>query len=96
MQATTCIFSEHFSPVPAELLEERGYACPTPAAVAEASDIIIVMVPDTPQVEEVIFGEQGLEKGLAADKVIIDMSSISPIATKQFAEKIEQKGASVP
>lgn len=57
-------------------------------AVAEAADIIITIVPDTPQVEEVLFGEGGVAEGLSAGKLVIDMSSISPIETKEFAEKI--------
>lgn len=89
----TLYFSEHFEPAPAELLGDKGYACPNPAAVAEAADVIVIMVPDTPQVEEVLFAEQGVEKGLAKDKIVVDMSSISPIATKAFAERVEAAGA---
>ena len=89
----TLYFSEHFEPVPADLLGEKGYACPTPAAVAEAADIIITMVPDTPQVEEVLFSDIGVAKGLSADKIVVDMSSISPMATKRFAEQVEELGA---
>lgn len=89
----TLYFSEHFEAAPAELLGDKGYACPNPAAVAEAADVIVIMVPDTPQVEEVLFAEQGVEKGLAKDKIVVDMSSISPIATKAFAERVEAAGA---
>ncbi|NOI68575.1 2-hydroxy-3-oxopropionate reductase [Vibrio sp. 99-8-1] len=89
----TLYFSEHFEAAPAELIGEKGIACPTPAAVAEASDIIVIMVPDTPQVEDVLFNEIGIEKGLAKDKIVVDMSSISPIATKEFAKRVEEKGA---
>ncbi|WP_173424704.1 2-hydroxy-3-oxopropionate reductase [Photobacterium sanctipauli] len=89
----TVYFSEHFEPVPADLLGEKGFACPNPAAVAEAADIIITMVPDTPHVADVLFSEQGILKGLTADKVVVDMSSISPIETKVFAEKVEAVGA---
>ena len=60
--------------------------------VAEETEIIIIMVPDTPQVEEVIFGENGVSAGLSAGKLVIDMSSISPIDTKIFAQKINEKG----
>lgn len=89
----TLYFSEHFEAAPAELIGEKGIACPTPAAVAEASDIIVIMVPDTPQVEDVLFNEIGIEEGLAKDKIVVDMSSISPIATKEFAKRVEEKGA---
>ncbi|MDH5785225.1 MAG: 2-hydroxy-3-oxopropionate reductase [Chromatiales bacterium] len=86
-------FSEHRSAAPADLLGDNGTACPTPRAVAEAADFIIIMVPDTPQVEEVLFGENGVAEGLSAGKTVIDMSSISPIATKEFAKKVNAKGA---
>ena len=50
------------------------------------------MVPDTPQVEEVLFGEGAIAAGLSAGKIVVDMSSISPIATKEFAKKINELG----
>lgn len=61
-------------------------------AVAEAADIIITIVPDTPQVEEVLFGDGGVAEGLSAGKLVIDMSSISPIETKEFADKVKALG----
>jgi 2-hydroxy-3-oxopropionate reductase len=61
-------------------------------AVAEAADIIITIVPDTPQVEETLFGENGVAAGLSKGKLVIDMSSISPIETKEFAKKINDLG----
>jgi len=63
------------------------------AAVAEAAETIILMVPDTPDVERVLFGPHGVSEGLAAGKLVIDMSSISPIATKGFAARINALGA---
>ena len=60
--------------------------------VAEEADIIIVMVPDTPQVEDVLFGDDGVAAGLTKGKLVIDMSSISPIATKEFAKQINDAG----
>ena len=62
------------------------------AAVAEAADVVIVMVPDTPDVERVLFGPHGVAEGLSAGKLVIDMSSISPIATKSFAARINALG----
>jgi 2-hydroxy-3-oxopropionate reductase len=62
-------------------------------AVAAASDIIILMVPDTPDVERALFGAGGVAGGLSAGKLVIDMSSISPTATKDFAAKVAEKGA---
>ncbi|MCU7939877.1 MAG: 2-hydroxy-3-oxopropionate reductase [gamma proteobacterium symbiont of Bathyaustriella thionipta] len=86
-------FSEHHEAAPAELLGDNGTACPTPKAVAEAAEFIIVMVPDTPQVESVLFDEGGVIEALSAGKTVIDMSSISPIDTKAFAKKVNAKGA---
>jgi 2-hydroxy-3-oxopropionate reductase len=58
--------------------------------VAKRAEIIIVMVPDTPHVEEALFGADGVAKGLLPGKIVVDMSSISPMATKQFARKINK------
>ncbi|GBD46946.1 2-hydroxy-3-oxopropionate reductase [Methylopila sp. Yamaguchi] len=80
--------------VPAELVSAGGKPCASAAEVAEKSDVIITMVPDTPDVETVLFGEGGVAEGLSAGKIVVDMSSISPIATKGFAEKVAAKGAS--
>jgi len=79
-------------PVFQDLVDKGGTAAETPKAVAEASDVIILMVPDTPDVEAVLFGENGVAEGLSADKLVIDMSSISPVATKTFAQRIEALG----
>ncbi|MFB9886279.1 2-hydroxy-3-oxopropionate reductase [Balneatrix alpica] len=89
----TLYFSEHYEAAPADLLGSNGFACPNPRAVAEAAEFIIVMVPDTPQVEDVLFSEYGVASGVGAGKVVIDMSSISPIATKDFAARINATGA---
>jgi 2-hydroxy-3-oxopropionate reductase len=62
------------------------------AAVAQHADVIILMVPDTPDVERVLFGAHGVAEGLTAGKLVIDMSSISPVATKEFAARIEALG----
>ena len=78
--------------VPASLIEKGGIACANPKEVAEKSEIIITMVPDTPQVETVLFGENGVASGLAKGKVVVDMSSISPVETKIFAQKINELG----
>jgi 2-hydroxy-3-oxopropionate reductase len=63
-----------------------------PAAVAQAAEIVILMVPDTPDVESALFGSGGVAEGLSPGKLVIDMSSISPLATKEFARKIEEHG----
>lgn len=62
------------------------------AAVAEASEVVILMVPDTPDVERALFGSHGVAEGLHSGKLVIDMSSISPIATKEFAERVNKLG----
>lgn len=80
--------------VPAALVSAGGKACASPAEVAEKSDVVILMLPDTPDVEHVLFGEGGVAEGLSAGKVVVDMSSISPIATKGFAERVAAKGGS--
>ena len=81
------------SGVPKDLTAAGGHACKTPAEVASNADIIITMVPDTPDVEKVLFGEQGVADGLSEGKIVVDMSSISPIATREFAERIAKHGA---
>ena len=73
------------------LLKASGGECDSPKAVAAAADIIIIMVPDTPDVELVLFGSNGVAVGLTAGKVVVDMSSISPLATKEFARRIREE-----
>ncbi len=74
------------------LLQDGAKLCASAAEVASKADIIFLMLPDTPDVETVLFGEHGVASGLSAGKVVVDMSSISPIATKAFAEKINALG----
>lgn len=81
------------SGVPAHLTEAGGSACATPKDVAQKADIIILMVPDTPHVEDVLFAEAGVARGLSDGKCVVDMSSISPLATKEFAKKVTAFGA---
>ena len=78
--------------VPEELVKAGGKAEPTAADVARKADIIITMVPDTPDVETVLFGKNGVAEGLSAGKLVIDMSSISPVETKKFAKRINELG----
>lgn len=85
--------SEHHDKAPADLVQAGAIALATPQEVAQEAEFIIVMVPDTPQVEDVLFRDQGIAAGVSPGKVVIDMSSISPSATKQFAEKIKASGA---
>ena len=78
------------SQVPAAL--QAAHVCATNADVARAADIIFLMLPDTPDVEAVLFGKDGVAEGLSAGKVVVDMSSISPMDTKAFAQKINALG----
>jgi 2-hydroxy-3-oxopropionate reductase len=80
------------SGVPQELTGAGGKACASAKEVAQKADIIIVMVPDTPDVEKVLFGPNGVAEGLSKGKIVVDMSSISPIETKSFAKKINALG----
>ncbi|QPC87660.1 2-hydroxy-3-oxopropionate reductase [Mesorhizobium sp. NBSH29] len=83
------ITSDHRKAPPKPLIEKGLAGVRGAAAVAREADIIILMVPDTPQVEDVLFGQDGVAQGLSAGKLVIDMSSISPQATKDFASKIK-------
>ena len=74
-------------------LREAATTLPDPAAVAKAAEVVILMLPDTPDVEAVLFGPRGVAEGIGSGKLVIDMSSISPVATKDFAERINAKGA---
>jgi 2-hydroxy-3-oxopropionate reductase len=67
-------------------------ACASATEVAQRADLVITMVPDTPDVAAVLFGENGVAAGLSKGKLVIDMSSISPIDTKEFAKKINALG----
>jgi 2-hydroxy-3-oxopropionate reductase len=80
------------SKVADELVQGGATVCVSSAEVAKRGDIIITMLPDTPQVDEVLFGDKGVAAGLSAGKVVVDMSSIAPLATKAFAKKINALG----
>jgi 2-hydroxy-3-oxopropionate reductase len=74
------------------LLQDGAQVCANATEVAQKADIIFTMLPDTPDVEKVLFGEHGISAGLSKGKIVVDMSSISPIATKEFAQKIHALG----
>ncbi|CDS51992.1 2-hydroxy-3-oxopropionate reductase [Polaromonas sp. CG9_12] len=78
--------------MPAAIAGSSATQCVSARGVAERADFIILMVPDTPDVEAALFSDKGIAAGLSAGKVVIDMSSISPIATKAFAQKINALG----
>ena len=75
-------------------LASRGKACKSPKEVAQNANVIFVMVPDTPDVEAVLFGKNGVADGLSPSKIVVDMSSISPVATKDFAKRVNALGCS--
>src|SRR6202045_4398220 len=78
--------------LPADVREAGATVCDTLKAIAEQAEIVILMVPDTPDVKSVLFDPGGIAEGLSAGKIVIDMSSISPIETKLFAAEINKKG----
>ena len=78
--------------VPEALVAGGAKVCANGKEVAQNADIIITMVPDTPDVEKVLFATNGVAEGLAAGKIVVDMSSISPIETKEFAKRINALG----
>jgi 2-hydroxy-3-oxopropionate reductase len=86
------LFLQSRSGVPAELTDAGGRACQTGAEVARQADIVFTMVNDTPDVERVLFGPDGVAAGLTPGKVVVDMSSISPIETRAFAARIGHLG----
>jgi len=82
--------------IPESVAASSAVACADAAEVTRQSEVVFIMVPDTPDVESVLFGAGGVASALAAGgarKVIVDMSSISPMATKVFAQKINAAGA---
>jgi 2-hydroxy-3-oxopropionate reductase len=86
------LFLQSRSGVPEALTAAGGTACSSAKEVAQKSDIVITMLPDTPDVEKVLFGANGVAEGLSKGKIVVDMSSISPIETKAFARRINELG----
>jgi len=86
------VFMTTLGKVPAELLTGKGKACDSISDVVKQSDIIFLMLPDTPDVAKVLFGEGGVSLSLTKGKTVVDMSSISPMDTKEFAKKINALG----
>jgi 2-hydroxy-3-oxopropionate reductase len=84
------------SPEKAEELGKEGAAvAATPREVAENSDVVITMLPDSPQVREVVAAEDGVLEGISEGALLIDMSTISPVVTEELAEAVKEKGASM-
>ena len=77
---------------PPELVEAGAVVCSSRRELAEKVDVLFIMVPNTPQVRDVLFGEDGVAESLSPGKTVVDMSSISPLATKRFAASIRERG----
>ena len=86
------LFVHDIRPAPAALTAGGAKVCATGKEVAESAEIIIIMVPDTPDVEKVLFGKNGVAEGLSRGKIVVDMSSISPVETKEFAKRVNALG----
>jgi 2-hydroxy-3-oxopropionate reductase len=86
------LFALTHGKVPEALVAGGAKVCANGKEVAQNADIIITMVPDTPDVEKVLFATNGVAEGLSAGKIVVDMSSISPIETKEFAKRINALG----
>jgi 2-hydroxy-3-oxopropionate reductase len=86
------LYAYDIRPVPPALVEQGAQACASAREVAQKADVIITMVPDTPHVAAALFDANGVAAGLSAGKVVVDMSSISPVETKVFAQRINALG----
>jgi 2-hydroxy-3-oxopropionate reductase len=86
------LFVASRSKVPQALLDAGAVTCADAAEVARKAEIVFTMLPDTPDVEAVLFGQNGVAAGLSNGKAVVDMSSVSPIETKVFATRINALG----
>jgi len=92
IQAGHQLFVHTLGKVPAPVAGSSATVCTSARGVAERADVVFTMVPDTPDVESALFAENGVAAGLSKGKIVVDMSSISPIATKAFAQRINAIG----
>jgi 2-hydroxy-3-oxopropionate reductase len=92
LQAGHTLFLYDLAKLPKELLSAGALACASGKEVATNSEVVITMVPDTPDVERALFDPGGVAEGLSRGKIVVDMSSISPLATKHFARRINELG----
>ena len=76
-----------------ELAEEGATTAASPREVAERGDVIVTMLPDSPEVREVITGEDGVLEGIGEGSLLVDMSTISPVVTEELAAEVEERGA---
>ena len=92
LKAGHTVYVHSVPSVPPEVVQAGAKACSSGKEVAQQADIIFIMVPDTPHVGDVLFGENGVAAGISRGKTVVDMSSISPIETKVYAQKINALG----
>ena len=76
----------------AEFERQGAIACKSSKEVAGKTGLVFLIVPDTPDVEAALFGKNGVAEGIQPGSIVVDMSSISPIATKEFARKLKEMG----
>ncbi|MFL5263662.1 MAG: 2-hydroxy-3-oxopropionate reductase [Anaeromyxobacteraceae bacterium] len=88
------LFAFDHKGVPEDVRAKGAVPCGSGEEVARKAEVVITMVPDTPHVAAALFGANGVAAGLSAGKIVVDMSSISPIDTKSFAKRIEELGCS--
>ncbi|PWC53131.1 tartronate semialdehyde reductase [Azospirillum sp. TSH7] len=94
LDAGHTLYVHDINSAPQELIAKGATPCGSGREVAGKSDVIITMVPDTSHVSAVLFGENGVAAGLSSGKIVVDMSSISPIETKEYAKRINDLGCS--
>jgi len=96
VQAGHQLFVNTVGPLPEAVAASSALNCANAAEATQKAEVVFIMVPDTPDVEAVLFGAGGVAEGLSTGgdgKVIVDMSSISPMAAKIFAQRINALGA---
>jgi 2-hydroxy-3-oxopropionate reductase len=86
------LYVNDIAAIPEALVGKGAHPLPNARAVAETAEIVVIMVPDTPDVAAVLFGPAGVAEGLKPGKIVVDMSSISPVETKTFASRINALG----
>jgi len=91
----TVIVDKHHPEVTDEFVAQGARAADTPKDIATQSDVVITMLPDSPQVEQVMVGQDGVIEGAHAGMIVIDMSTISPIVTKQLATRFAEQGVAM-
>jgi len=94
LKAGHALFAHDHKPVPEALRAQGAIPCGSGAEVARQADVVITMVPNTPHVASALFDPGGVAAGLSPGKIVVDMSSISPVDTKSFAKRIEALGCS--